>query len=707
MAAAARAASPIFRVMLSVVLGLMTLIRMRRLPERFELGPDSSRALLIFVGRSRLIAARVAVAPLPIHRGGFAYEPDVVDSRAPRAAADRACAYRGARGRHAERLRLQGRLSRSLRRRRLGGTGGDRAHSRGARRLAPGRDDRRLSPDGLDPGSARCRRRELPQLAQGQRPPPDAPAARARGQADDPGHVGLRPGGRAQARAGGSRDRQAALQRLLLDEPRRVAARARRAHPGLHRRGQQRVRRVHAARRILPGIFPPVGRRLQPGLGPALAARRHRRERPALLRLGDDDPGVRRRARIHTRGDSMNRRRMLLTLIAAVVWPLAATAQDAIKIGAPISMSPPGSVTQGKEVRDGLTLAQQILDKRGGVLRRKIEILYEDTQGIPEKGRAAVEKLITRDKVVAIVGEHASSVTLADIEVAHRYNIPLMNTNAWSDAVRLKGYPQVFNRANYNSHVAEAMGEVIAKMKVKNVVAYAENWDYASGQAELMKKTLARVALDVKFTSRVLDRAAKDFTPAVLPLKSEKPDMVVTIMIPPASYLLMNQLYENGIAPSRQTWLYDGAGVADYPEFWDNVKDAGVGLLSFGLYHPQMTLSPLGKEVRTLYMEQHKREPNRLIFQAADSLFLVADAITRAKSTEADPVIKALRETRFEGSQGTVTFEKEQGLYFQTWKNIPYITYQLTAKGQQLPDTLLIQGPGIELSVDKLMRPAR
>src|SRR2546426_3622870 len=75
MAAAARAASPIFHVMLSVVLGLMTLIRMRRLPERFELGPDSSRALLIFVGRSRLIAARVAVAPLPIHRGGFAYEP--------------------------------------------------------------------------------------------------------------------------------------------------------------------------------------------------------------------------------------------------------------------------------------------------------------------------------------------------------------------------------------------------------------------------------------------------------------------------------------------------------------------------------------------------------------------------------------------------------------------------------------------------------
>jgi branched-chain amino acid transport system substrate-binding protein len=384
----------------------------------------------------------------------------------------------------------------------------------------------------------------------------------------------------------------------------------------------------------------------------------------------------------------------------------AAGAQEPIKIGAPIAMSAPGSVAQGKEVRDGLTIAQEMLNKKGGVLGRKVEILYEDHQGIPEKGRAAVEKLITRDKVVAITGEHASSVTLADIEVAHRYNIPLVNTNAWSDAVRLKGYPQVFNRSNYNSRVAEAMADVIGKMKLKSVVAFAENTDYGTGQAEAMKKALARVAPEVKFTSRVLDRGAKDFTPAVLPLKAERPDMVVTIMIPPASYILMNQLYENGVAPSRQTWLYDGAGVADYPEFWDNVKDAGVGLLSFGLYHPKMTLTPIGKEIREIYTGKEKREPNRLIFQAADSLLILADAIARARSTEADAIIKALRETRFEGALGTVTFSPEKGLYFQQWKDIPFVTYQLTARNQQLPETLLVQGPGIELAVDKLVRPA-
>jgi branched-chain amino acid transport system substrate-binding protein len=396
-----------------------------------------------------------------------------------------------------------------------------------------------------------------------------------------------------------------------------------------------------------------------------------------------------------------------LILAACLLVAGAAGAQDTIKIGAPIAMSPPGSVAQGKEVRDGLTLAQEILNKKGGVLGRKIEILYEDHQGIPEKGRAAVEKLITRDKVVAITGEHASSVTLADIEVVHRYKLPMVNTNAWSDAVRKKGYPEVFNRSNYNTRVANAMAEVIAKMKVKNVVAFAENTDYGIGQAEVMKQTLAKAAPEVKFTYRTLDRAAKDFTPAVLPLKAERPDMVVLIMIPPAAYLLMNQLYENGVAPSRQTWLYDGAGVADYPEFWDNVKDAGVGLISFGLYHPKMNLTPLGKEVRELYIAKEKREPNRLIFQAADSLFILADAISRAKSTASDVVIKALSETRFEGSHGVVTFDKEPGITFQQWKDIPYVTYQLTARNQALPETLLIQGPGLELSTEKLMRPAR
>src|SRR5215212_9979864 len=132
----------------------------------------------------------------------------------------------------------------------------------------------------------------------------------------------------------------------------------------------------------------------------------------------------------------------------------AAIAADPIPIGISIAQSPPGSVVQGVQVKDGVEIIKDIINAKGGVLGRPIKLIYEDNQGVPEKGRAAAEKLITSDKVVAVTGGHQSSVCLAEIEVAHRYEVPYVNTNCWSDDVRKKGYPEVFNPSNYNSRVS-------------------------------------------------------------------------------------------------------------------------------------------------------------------------------------------------------------------------------------------------------------
>src|SRR5271169_1924087 len=144
----------------------------------------------------------------------------------------------------------------------------------------------------------------------------------------------------------------------------------------------------------------------------------------------------------------------LLPVPSTAAWPIA--------IGISITQSPPGSVIQGTQIKDGLEIAKDMVNAKGGVLGRPIELVYEDNQGIPEKGRAATEKLITLDKVVAVTGGHQSSVCLAEIEVAKRYNIPYVNTNCWADAVRTKGYPQVFNAPIYSTRVAESIAETIS-----------------------------------------------------------------------------------------------------------------------------------------------------------------------------------------------------------------------------------------------------
>jgi ABC-type branched-subunit amino acid transport system substrate-binding protein len=402
----------------------------------------------------------------------------------------------------------------------------------------------------------------------------------------------------------------------------------------------------------------------------------------------------------------MQRFRLLAALLLAA-FSGAAMSAEPIPIGISIAQSPPGSVVQGVQIKDGVEIVKDMINAKGGVLGQPIKLVYEDNQGIPEKGRAASEKLIAKDKVVAIAGGHQSSVCLAEVEVAHRYNIPYINTNCWSDDVRKKGYPQVFNPANYNTRVSTAMAETIGAMGVKRVIAFAENTDYGIGQAKLMAEQIKTKAPKAEFKYETLDRAGKDFTPAVLALRANPPDMVVNVMLPPAAYILMNQLYEQGVAPSAKTWLYDGAGIADYPDFWQNVKDAGRYIVSFGLYHPQMPIPALGKEVGAEYTKRTKSEPNRLIFQAADSLLLIVEAIKQGKSAEPASIIKTLQTMKFEGVRGPFQFSTQPGFAFQQWVDIPYVNYQLTEVDQPVSKTNLIQGPGQPLNLSKLQKPAK
>ena len=392
---------------------------------------------------------------------------------------------------------------------------------------------------------------------------------------------------------------------------------------------------------------------------------------------------------------------------AAAAFALPASAADPILVGASITQSPPGSVVQGTQVKDGMEILKDMINAKGGVLGRPIKIVYEDNQGIPEKGRAATEKLITNDKVVALAGGHQSSVCLAEIEVAHRYKVPYVNTNCWSDDVRKRGYPEVFNTSPYNTLVSSTMADTLATMKVKRVVAFAENTDYGIGQAKLTGEILKQKAPNIQYKYETLDRTSKDFTAAILPLRANPPDVIVMSMLPPAAYLVMNQVYEQGVAPSAKTVLYDGGGLADYPDFWQNVKEAGKYLLSFALYHPQMKQTKLASDIAAEYKKRTGSDINRLVLQAADSLYLVVQGIEHAKSTDPAKLANAMRTMKFDSLRGISNFSTKPGYGFQQWLDIPFVNYELTAEKQPVGQTVLIQGPGQKFDPAKIVRPAK
>ena len=399
--------------------------------------------------------------------------------------------------------------------------------------------------------------------------------------------------------------------------------------------------------------------------------------------------------------------RPLAALSIAMLFALPAPAAEPILIGVSLTQSPPGSVVQGTQVKDGMEIVKDLVNAKGGVIGRPLKLVYEDNQGIPEKGRAAVEKLITSDKVVALAGGHQSSVCLAEIEVAHRYKVPYVNTNCWSDEVRKRGYPEVFNTSPYNTLVSSSMATTLATMGVKRVVAFAENTDYGIGQAKLTGEILKQKAPQIDYKYETLDRTSKDFTAAILPLRANPPDVIVLSMLPPAAYLVMNQVYEQGLAPSPKTILYDGSSLADYPDFWQNVKEAGKYMLSFALYHPQMKQTPLATEIAAEYKKRTGNEVNRLVLQAADSLELVIQGLQAAKSTEPDTLLKAMQAMKFDSLRGVSNFSTAAGYGFQQWLDIPFVIYELTAEKQPIAQTVMIQAPGQKFDPSKIVRPAK
>ena len=104
----------------------------------------------------------------------------------------------------------------------------------------------------------------------------------------------------------------------------------------------------------------------------------------------------------------------------------AMAAECPIKIGGLAPLSAPGSVTGGEAMRVAMLLAERDINAAGGVLGCEIDVVIADTEGLPEKARAMMERLITQDGVVAIGGGYHSSVGVAGKDVANDRGIPVV-----------------------------------------------------------------------------------------------------------------------------------------------------------------------------------------------------------------------------------------------------------------------------------------
>ena len=382
-----------------------------------------------------------------------------------------------------------------------------------------------------------------------------------------------------------------------------------------------------------------------------------------------------------------------LALAAAVSFSVSAVeAGDTIKIGGMAPLSSPGSYQQGPELVLGLEWAVEDVNAAGGVLGKQVELIVEDTQGRPPTGATVVEKLITKDKVVAAAGEYHSSVCKAEIEGFHQHGIPFVIGSCWSDSLTAAGYDEIFRTSVYSSKLAENMVAVMAANGIKKAASLVEDTDYGIGIAENIENAIKKLNVDIDFQYEVVEKTSKDFVPVLLKYKTKvKPEVLIVAVTQPGGFLILKQAHEIRFAPSKDTLYLDGTCTAQNDKvFWEAVKDAGKYVLMSCPYSPSVKLTELGEKIKQRYIDKYDRQPNYLPLQGYDAMISLLTAIKNAGSTDSKAIIKALQSLKIPGTRGDIEFSQEDGVWHHQWKAVPTFIFQYTEVGQSAGDAAVL-----------------
>jgi branched-chain amino acid transport system substrate-binding protein len=329
---------------------------------------------------------------------------------------------------------------------------------------------------------------------------------------------------------------------------------------------------------------------------------------------------------------------------------------DTIRIGGVGPLSSPGSVVGGIAMQFAMNLAVQDINAEGGVLGKPLELIFADTEGLPERGAAVAERLITENNAVAITGEYHSAVGLAEMEVCHEYGIPCLFSETWSDDITASGYMEVFRIAPASSMNSRATVEWFAAVGAQNIVSIVENTDYGIGQNESDQGFFEELGLTSQEVFFV-ELGTEDFLPILTRIQAldPQPDAIRVAVTGETSFNLEQQMAELGIAPSEST-IGTANQVAIQPEFWESVPNGNYYVFSLvGL--PPSLYNDTTTHVAEAYQAQFESDPPSYALEAYDSIWILADAIERAGTTDSEAVIAALEDTDISLAQGRYYFE--------------------------------------------------
>jgi branched-chain amino acid transport system substrate-binding protein len=359
----------------------------------------------------------------------------------------------------------------------------------------------------------------------------------------------------------------------------------------------------------------------------------------------------------------VNTRRELLSAFALA--PLSGVAQackkknSGIVIGAYLSMTG-GEAEFGISTRNGIQIAIDELNARGGLLGQSLRLVVEDTRGDSTEAASAVTRLIDREGAAVIIGEVASSLSLSGGRVAQRRRVPMVSPSSTNeDVTRVGDY--IFRVCFIDPFQGAVMARFARELQVSGGVVQKvaifrdEASAYSTGLARAFRETFTRLGGEI-VDEQSYRKGDTHFSAQLSGMLAKGPQAVFV----PGYYTEVALIAREARAAGFQGPFLGGDGW-DAPALFRNDDDKLVGSFFSEGFAPDHPTTSVGQRFVTQYSQRYRAEANGLAALGYDAMVVAADAIRRANSAEGPAIRNALAATRdVEGATGRISIDAER-----------------------------------------------
>jgi len=354
-----------------------------------------------------------------------------------------------------------------------------------------------------------------------------------------------------------------------------------------------------------------------------------------------------------------------LLLSLALIRPCMA--QEEIRIGAIYPLTGAAAST-GVDYKNALELAADLINNGTKGLNlplkttsglpnlhgAKIKLIFGDHQGNPQTGATEAERLISDEKVVALLGCYFSGVTNTASQVAERNGIPFLNPESSSPTLNKRGFKWFFrttpNDEYFVANFYEFLKDVEKKkhITVKRIALFYENTLFGTETGKMEEKLAAEQNYPIVEKIAYPEKSTQ-LTSEVQRIKAANPELIMQASYVGDAILSIKTYKELGVSPDAL--LGNDAGFVD-SEFVKTLGKDAEYILAREVWALDLAAkNPLIKQINDLYFERYHSNFNGNSARTFVGLMVLAEAINRAGSSRPEAIQKALIETNIPGSK--------------------------------------------------------